>query len=166
MTKTLSQAEPGEKFLSASKVLTAGEEELFCAITENNLPIFLNDKAAQAKGWPGRIVPGVFTLSCSVGLMEQSGLLDDVLAYMAVDELRFIAPVKPGDTIHVEVELLSKRLTKAGDKGLVNYQWTTFNQEGKPVLRAKNTCMFKVGFLEQAQAEAEALAKARAEASA
>lgn len=165
MTKTLSEAEPGEKFLTASKVLTAGEEELFCAITENNLPIFLNDGAAQAKGWPSRIVPGVFTLSCSVGLMEQAGLLDDVVAHVALDELRFLAPVKPGDTIQVEIELISKQLTKDGERGLVHYHWTTFNQEGRSVIKARNTCMFKVGFLDQARAEADAMAKARAASS-
>ena len=147
MPKTLSQAEPGEKFITPAKIITQTEEEFFCVTTENKLAIFLADAAAQAKGWDKRIVPGALTFSVSIGLMESSGILDDVLAFLGTDELRFIAPVYLEDTLHVEVELLEKRLTKAGDRGTVRYRWQTINQNGKEVARGINTCMFKVGFL-------------------
>ncbi len=147
MPKTLSQSEPGEKFITPAKVITQTEEELFCALTENKLAIFLSDTAAQAKGWNRRLVPGALTFAVSIGLMESSGILDDVLAFLGTDELRFVAPVFLGDTLQVEVELLEKRLTKAGDRGTVHYKWHTYNQEKKEVARGINTCMFKVGFL-------------------
>ena len=149
MAKTLSLSEIGDKFTTASKVITQGEEELFCAMTENKLPMFLSDEAAKAKGWDTRLVPGVLTFSISIGLMESSGILDDVLAFLGTDELRFVAPVYIGDTIHVEVELQEKKLTRAGDRGTVHYQWRTVNQHGKDVARGKNTCMFKVGFFDE-----------------
>lgn len=145
MSKTLSQSEPGEKFITPAKFITQTDEELFCATTENKLGIFLSDAAAQSKGWDRRIIPGALTFSVSIGLMESSGILDDVLAFLGTDELRFIAPVYIGDTLHVEVELLEKRLTKAGDRGTVRYRWQAINQNGKEVARGINTCMFKVG---------------------
>ncbi len=147
MHTTLSQSEHGSKFTTPSKIITQTEEELFCQITENKLGIFLSDEAAKAKGWPGRIVPGPLTFSISIGLMELSGILDDVLAFLGTDELRFVSPVFIGDTLHVEVELLEKRITKAGDRGTVRYTWRTVNQNGKDVVRGTNTCMFKVGYL-------------------
>ena len=146
MARTLSQSEPGEKFRTPSKVITQAEEELFCVMTENKLAIFLSDQAAQAKGWDRRIIPGALTFSICIGLMESSGLLDDVLAFLGTDELRFVTPVYIGDTIHVEVELINKRLTKGGDRGTVHYRWTGVNQDHKEVVRGTNTCMFKVGF--------------------
>lgn len=147
MPKTLSQSEPGSKFTTPSKIITQTEEELFCLLTENKLGIFLSEEAAKAKGWEGRIIPGPLTFSISIGLMESSGILDDVLAFLGCDELRFVSPVHVGDTLHVEVELLEKRLTKAGDRGTIHYKWRTVNQHGKDVVRGTNTCMFKVGFL-------------------
>ncbi len=152
MAKTLSQSEIGATFKTAAKVITQSEQELFCAITENKLPMFLSDGAAHAKGWDRRLAPGVLTFSVAVGLMETSGILEDVVAFLGTDELRFVAPVHIGDTIHVEVALKEKRFSKGGSRGTVHYEWRAVNQHGNDVVRAKNTCMFKVGFLESDQA--------------
>ena len=88
--KTISQGKSGEKFVTDIKTITAEEQKQFCHITANTLPIFLTDEAAQAKGWAQRLVPGAMTMSCSIGLMEQAGLLDDVIAFMAMEKLRYL----------------------------------------------------------------------------
>lgn len=139
MESTISQGKPGDKFKTDQKFVTEEEEIKFCEITGNTLPIFLSDEAARAKGWEKRLVPGVFTLSCCVGLMEQAGLLDDVIAFMALDKLRYLAPVYLDDSIYVEVELLEKKSIKEGTRNLINYKFTAYNQNDKPVLEAINT---------------------------
>jgi acyl dehydratase len=150
MPTTLSQSAPGASFTTGAKVITQGEEELFCAITENKLAMFLSDAAAQEKGWDKRLVPGVLTFSVAIGLMESSGLLDDVVAFLGTDDLRFVKPAFIGDTIHVEVELKEKKLSKGGSRGTVHYEWRARNQHDEDVVRGTNTCMFKVGYLESA----------------
>lgn len=144
MQKTLSKSDIGEVFATPSKTITQSEEELFCVITENKLPMFLSDEIARENGWEQRIVPGVLTFSIAIGLMESSGILDDVIAFLGSDDLRFVAPVHIGDTVHVEVELKDKKLSKGGSRGTVHYEWRAVNQDGKDVVRAINTCMFKV----------------------
>ena len=139
MEITISQGKPGDKFKTGEKYVSEEEEVTFCEITGNILPIFLSDEAARAKGWEKRLVPGVFTLSCSIGLMEQAGLLDDVIAFMAVEKLRYLAPVYIGDSIFVEVEFMQKKSIKEGSRNLITYKFTTYNQNGKPVLEAVNT---------------------------
>jgi len=146
---TLSQSIIGSKHVTPSKIMTQGEEELFCSITENELGIFLSDEAAKNKGWKGRIIPGPLIFSVSNGLMEASGILDDVVAFLGTDEMRFVAPGSIGDTIHVEIELVEKRLTKSGDRGVVRYKWRTITQNGKDIARGINSYMFKVGDLEK-----------------
>ena len=139
METTISQGKPGDKFKTGEKYVSEEEEVTFCEITGNILPIFLSDEAARAKGWEKRLVPGVFTLSCSIGLMEQAGLLDDVIAFMAVEKLRYLAPVYIGDSIYVEVEFMQKKSIKEGTRNIITYKYTTYNQNGKPVLEAVNT---------------------------
>jgi len=139
MSKTISKARPGEKLRTGTKIISAGAEEIFCEITGNVLPIFLSDDGAKAKGWDRRLVPGAFTFSCSIGLMEQAGLLDDIIAFMSVDKLRYLAPVHIGDSIYVEVELIETKKIKDGTRGVTTYKWTTYNQDNKPVLEAVNT---------------------------
>ena len=137
--KTVSQGTPGEKFVTGQLSITEEKQTRFCHITANTLPIFLADDAAQAKGWPRRLVPGVMTLSCSIGLMEEAGFLDDVIAFMAVEKLRYLSPVYIGDTLHVEVEFIGKKPVKDGSRNLIFYKFTTFNQDDHPVLEAQNT---------------------------
>lgn len=146
MHRTLSQSEIGDTFMTAEKVITQAEEELFCVITENKLPMFLSDEAAQKKGWEKRIIPGVMTFSIAIGLMETSGILDDVVAFLGTDDLRFVKPAYIGDTLRVLVELKEKKISKGGSRGTVHYEWRLVNQHGDDIVRGINTCMFKVGF--------------------
>jgi len=138
-TKTISQGAPGEKFITDSKTIVENDQSQFCQITANTLPIFLTDEAAQAKGWARRMVPGVMTMSCSIGLLEQAGFLDDVIAFMGADKLRYLAPVYIGDTLHVEVEFLEKKPLKDGKRHAIIYKFKTYNQDGTAVLEAQNT---------------------------
>ena len=144
MRTTLSKSEIGSKFSTGEKVITQAEEELFCSITENKLSMFLLDSAAQEKGWDKRIVPGVLTFSIAIGLMESSGLLDDVVAFLGTDELRFVKAAYIGDIIHVEVELKDKKYSKGGSRGTVHYEWRLVNQNQQDLVRGTNTCMFKI----------------------
>lgn len=137
--KTISQGKPGEKFETDSKTITEEEQEQFCVITANTLPIFMNDEAAQSKGWARRLVPGAMTMSCSIGLMEQAGLLDDVIAFMSMEKLRYMAPVYIGDTLRVEVAFMEKKQIKDGSREIIMYKFQTINQDGQPVLEAQNT---------------------------
>lgn len=137
--KTISQGKSGEKFVTDIKTINAEEQKQFCHITANTLPIFLTDEAAQAKGWARRLVPGAMTMSCSIGLMEQAGLLDDVVAFMAMEKLRYLAPVYIGDTLHVEVAFIEKKPVKDGSRSIITYKFQTVNQDGQPVLEAQNT---------------------------
>ena len=128
--KTISQGKPGEKFVTDPKTITEEEQKQFCHITANTLPIFLTDEAAQSKGWARRLVPGAMTMSLSIGLMEQAGLLDDVIAFMAMEKLRYLAPVYIGDTLHVEVLFTEKKPIKDGSRSIIMYKFQTFNQDG------------------------------------
>lgn len=144
MRKTLSRFVPGERAVTNTKIITPTDVETFANMTRNAMPLFLDEKYAQSLGWRTRLVPGPLTFSCAIGLMEESGLLDDVMAFMATDKVRFTAPVYPYDSLTVHVELLSKKQTKDGTRGLVNYRWAGKNQEDKTVIEGENTCMYKV----------------------
>ncbi len=56
-----------------------------------------------------------------------------------MDELRWLRPVYPGDTLlSCEMELLDKRLSRSKPGiGILNLKMTTFNQHGEPVLTMK-----------------------------
>src|SRR4029434_3298518 len=50
------------------------------------------------------------------------------------DELRWPRPVRPGDELHVESEVLEVRPSKSRpDQGVIKVRTTTSNQHGEPV---------------------------------
>ncbi len=52
-----------------------------------------------------------------------------------IDELRWVAPVRPGDTIHMEAEVAeSRRSSSKSDRGMVRMNYTAINQEGVTVM--------------------------------
>jgi len=50
------------------------------------------------------------------------------------DEFRWPAPVRPGDELHLEIEILEVRASKSRPtQGIVKVRTTTRNQKGEPV---------------------------------
>ena len=144
MVKLMSQCEPGEKFTTGSQIITATDIETFARITKYDLPAFLDEKYAQSKGFKTRMAQGGLTFSVSIGLMDSSGILDDAIALVGANNIKFLAPVYAYDTIAVEIELLDKRMTKDGKRGILTLKLVTKNQNGEPVAEGEHIEMFRV----------------------
>jgi acyl dehydratase len=108
--------------------VSARDIELFTEITGDRNPLHYDEAAASASRFGGLIVQGGVT----------SGLLNAVVAedlpgpgsvFLHVD-WSFKAPVRPGDEITAEVEVLEAR----SDKPLTRLRTTIANQEGTVVL--------------------------------
>jgi acyl dehydratase len=111
-----------------SRVVQARDIELFTEITGDRNPLHYDEEAAERSRFGGLIVQGGVT----------SGLLNAVVAedlpgpgsvFLHVD-WSFCAPVRPGDEITAEVEVLERR----EDKPLTRLRTTIANQEGTVVL--------------------------------
>jgi acyl dehydratase len=58
----------------------------------------------------------------------------DGILGVGFDELSWPHPVRPGDELHAESEVLEVRPSKSrADRGLIRVRTTTFNQAGEPV---------------------------------
>ena len=124
---------PGDKFHSRPRVVTATDIDNFAISTGAVNPLFLDDKFANTMGLDQRIAPGLLTLSLSVGLAYSLGLFGHTIAMVNI-EVSFLASVNAGDTIESIVEVTEKRETKDEGRGVVLLKITSHNQTGKPVL--------------------------------
>jgi acyl dehydratase len=111
-----------------TRTVLARDIELFTELTGDRNPLHYDEEAASRSRFGGIIVQGGVT----------SGLLNAVVAedlpgpgtvFLHVD-WRFSAPVRPGDEITAEVEVLEVR----EDKPLTTLRTTVTNQEGVAVL--------------------------------
>jgi acyl dehydratase len=113
---------------SRTRTVSARDIELFTELTGDRNPLHYDQQAAAASRFGGIIVQGGVT----------SGLLNAVVAeelpgpgsvFLHVD-WQFKSPVRPGDEITAEVEVLEAR----DDKPLTRLRTTITNHEGTIVL--------------------------------
>jgi acyl dehydratase len=66
-----------------------------------------------------------------------------VIALVALDQARFLAAVRPGDTIRTECEVIEKRPTSRADRGIVVFRDHVYNQDGQEVFCNDKTVLLK-----------------------
>lgn len=90
----------------------------------------------------GLIVSGWYTAALVMRLVVDSRLLDDTeILGLGVEELRWPTPVRPGDTIQPEIEVVSMRLSEKNPGfGIVKFKITTRNQHGEIVMVHSPVC--------------------------
>ncbi|MGQ9369653.1 MaoC family dehydratase [Azospirillum sp. ST 5-10] len=98
-------------------------------------PFHIDTIAAAQGPFGGLVASGFQTLALTFRLFLATGTLAGTsLGGGAADELRWLRPVRPGDTLRVRVEVVAMRPSRRGDRGIVRCAYTTSNQHGEPVL--------------------------------
>ena len=139
----------GERFTTRPRVVTSSDIEVFCTLSGMVHPLFMSDsyisgdKYARALGFAGRLAPGQLLLSLMMGLLVNSGILDDVVVQLGINNVKFTAPCYAYDTVQTEIEIAGNRETKSGDRVIVDYKWQLVKEDHRPVVTGENTCMLK-----------------------
>jgi acyl dehydratase len=124
----------GRRMRSDAVTLTA-EAIVAFARQYDPQPFHLDDAAASGTLFKGLAASGWHTAALTMRLQVDSGLpLAGGIIGSRADELRWPRPVRPGDTLHVESEVLEARPSDSrADQGWVKIRTTTINQHGEPV---------------------------------
>ncbi|TYB47835.1 phenylacetic acid degradation bifunctional protein PaaZ [Actinomadura chibensis] len=131
--KSLADLRVGDTIRSAKRTVTLADIEHFADFTGDTFYAHTDPQAAAANPLFGGIVAhGYLVVSLAAGLFVDPAP-GPVLANFGVDRLRFLAPVKAGDTI--EVTLTVKQITprRSADYGEVRWDAVVANAEGEPV---------------------------------
>ena len=124
----------------------AREETLAFAQQFDPQPFHLDDAAAEASLFKRLSASGWHTCSMTMRLMCDGYLNDSTsLGSPGIDELRWLKPVCPGDTITAEMTVLESRVMNSKPHvGLVLSRWRVFNQDGADVMTMQGWGMFAV----------------------
>jgi acyl dehydratase len=134
--------EVGRRFPTYGRTITEGDLSLFCSFAGYHVPLFIDEEYAKKTPFGGRIVPSAMIMAISTGMTE-SLFRTTIIALLALERGRFLHPVKPGDTITTEVEVLDKRETSKPDRGIVIFRDHLLNQRGETVFQIDKTTLIK-----------------------
>lgn len=98
-------------------------------------PFHLDDEAARDTIFGGLAASGWHTAAITMRLLVDSDLKPaGGIVGAGFDEFRWPRPVRPGDELRVESEVLEVRGSKSRpDQGLIKVRTTTLNQRGEAV---------------------------------
>ena len=130
----LEDLEPGRRFASGRLRVDAADIRGFAAQFDPQ-PFHLDPEAARATLFKGLAASGWHTAALTMRLLVESEFAPaGGIVGAGFDELRWPQPVRPGDELHVESEILEVRPSRSRPaQGLVKVRTTTFNQRDEPV---------------------------------
>ncbi|MEN3290914.1 MAG: hypothetical protein V7642_167 [Burkholderiales bacterium] len=133
----------GNTIKLGSRTLT--EEEIISFAKEYDPQPFHIDKAAAEKSMFGGIIASGWQTCGIMMRMLVDGYLREAasLGSPGVDEIRWLKPVRPGDTLSVSITTVESRPSSSKpDRGVVVNTWQATNQRGEVVATIKGMGMF------------------------
>ena len=92
------------------KIITNRDIELFAEISTDHNPVHLDDDYARDTIFEGRIAHGMLTAGLISAVIGEQ-LPGHGTIYMS-QNLKFLAPVRPGDLVHAEVKVVDMLIDK------------------------------------------------------
>ena len=130
--KRMSELAIGDTLKTASRTVTIADIEHFAEFTGDNFYAHMDEEAAKASPiFEGRVAHGYLILSFAAGLFVDPAP-GPVLANTGLENLRFLTPLYPDDSMRVELTVRSKSL-KSEDTGVVRWAVEIFNQKDEMV---------------------------------
>jgi len=132
--KTIDQIQLGDK-ASFTKTMTETDVYLFAGISGDLNPAHVNQVDSEKTMFKGRICHGML-VSSLISTVLGMYLPGPGTIYMS-QEVRFLSPVRMGDTVTAEAEVIERN----AEKNRLVLKTTVTNQEGKVVIEGQAKVM-------------------------
>lgn len=122
----------GQTFRSSARTITEADLTMFAMLSGDWNPVHVDAEFAAGTAYGKRLVHGLFGPAIMTGFLQQLGIFDgSAIAMLNVKELNFRKPLFIGDTVHLELTILSARATRDGARGVIGRRFRLVNQHGE-----------------------------------
>lgn len=104
-------------------------------------PFHIDEEAAKDTPYGGLIGSGFQTLIVGFLLTLEADIWNEAsLGSPGIEELRWLKPVRPGDTLEVKAEVIGSTPSRSRpDRGRTEIRYDTYNQDGDKVMTYRTT---------------------------
>lgn len=125
----------GETFVTQGITVTETHLVSWSGLTGDFYPLHVDREYAAKSQFGERLAHGPLIYALAVGLISLSGYGGDAaIAWIGTDNMRMLAPVKIGDTVRVETEIIEQIQTKDPKKGKQVWRYSVKNQRDETVM--------------------------------
>jgi acyl dehydratase len=135
----------GEVFEFGEHYVTASEIVAFANKYDPQL-FHIEADAAKNSSYGGLIASGWMTTAIAMRMMCAHFIpIDSAMGSPGVDQLRWVHPVRPGDTLRMRVNVLNTQRSRSKpDRGIVTIQQEVINQNGQIVMCLEGKSMHRL----------------------
>ena len=150
MSKYLDEYVVGERFVSSARTVTESDVVNFACMTGDMHPNHTDAAAMEHRIFGKRIAHGLLGLSWAHGFLYRLDLItESAIAFLAIEDWKFLKPIFFGDTIHAEItvkEIVPSR--SKPDRGVLKLFFEVVNQDGV-VCQSGTKCIMMKRFKEE-----------------
>lgn len=101
--------EVGRDFLTGGRTVSKAVATNFAGVSGDMHKLYMNKEYGKKTIFGKNIVHGLCVLTIASGLIVQSGILENVMAFFGMNDWRFMNPVFFDDTIRVKIKVIEKK---------------------------------------------------------
>ncbi|MBV8657655.1 MAG: MaoC family dehydratase [Burkholderiales bacterium] len=153
MTLYFEDLKPGRVFKSGPVTVDVSAVHDF-ATQYDPQPFHLDEEAGRNSVFGAMVASGWQTAAYSMRMLAESELntIANGLVGLQIDKLMWHQPVKPGDVLTAEFDVMSRKHSRSRPQfGVVQLAWRTFNQHGELVMSLENAIWVAVRDVAQVQ---------------
>ena len=128
----------GMQFRSPGRTITDADLMAFAGLTGDFSELHTSDVYAKASQFGRRVAHGMLGLAYAHGLMwaRTGELRETAIAFLGIDEWKFVEPIFIGDTIFVDYQLASLRDSKSRPtQAIASFDVQLVDQDGRLLQR-------------------------------
>ena len=134
----------GEVLVTGRRTIDGGDVSRFAGLTGDFNPLHIDAEFAKTTPFGERVAHGILTLAVSNGQQNLGGWFEGTtLALLGLDRLKFMTPVKFGDTVRTEMTVIEVRPSSKPDRGVIVFDVAVKNQRDEIVCSYQETVLMR-----------------------
>lgn len=126
--------EIGSVVTTPARTVVESDIAMFAGLSGDYNPIHTDDEYARSTEFGQRVAHGLLGLAIASGLSSRTGMLDGtVVAFLGMEDWRFLKPIVAGDTIRLRWTVTDKRPASKPGTGVMKRRMEIVNQRGEVV---------------------------------
>lgn len=122
----------GQEFLTPARTITESDVAAFAGLSGDYNPLHTDAEFASKTQYKQRIAHGMLGFSIMTGLGSRLGMLDgSALAFLGIEEWKFLKPIFFGDTIHAKITVADVRPSSKPGQGVLKRYVEIVNQRSE-----------------------------------
>jgi acyl dehydratase len=110
--------------------VTETDVVMYSAMSGDYTPIHTDAEVSRRGPFGQRIAHGPLGFTLAIGLSARLAMFEDTaIAALGVKDWKYIGPIFIGDTLHVEIEIIGKRLTSNPSRGILERRFRVIKQD-------------------------------------